>query len=194
MRSAVAEPASPTVAMAISGTTRYADVNDLPLWQTTHSGQSERISMRSPNGTSPMAHGMTPWPWAHGVSIRKGNVFSSQFWLGLGVSELQNCGLCHLPFWELIPRRRPRPSRISRLITQERSEPNHDEPSGGAPSSGVPGKSPQYSDDNPWLSPRLHGRNRLACAWPVGVDFWHRPWPRPLRCTCPFSSAFVKYP
>ena len=55
----------------------------------------------------------------------------------------------------------------------------------------VAGKSPRYPDYDPWLSPCLHGRNRLACAWPVGIDFWHRPWPRPLRRTCPFSSAFV---
>ena len=41
----------------------------------------------------------------------------------------------------------------------------------------VADKSHQYSDDNPWLLPRLHDRNRLACAWPVSIGMRHWPWP-----------------
>ena len=55
------EPASPTVAMVMSSTKQCADASHLPLWQITHSGQSERISTGSPVGTSPVAHGMAPW-------------------------------------------------------------------------------------------------------------------------------------
>ena len=37
------------------------------------------------------------------IEFEKETFFLVSFWLGLGVSELQNCGLCHLPFWHLIP-------------------------------------------------------------------------------------------
>ena len=72
MRIAVAEPALPIVAMAISSTTQCANASDLPLWQTTHTvadPKGFRYSTRSPIGTSPVAHGMAPW------------YFSSQFGL-----------------------------------------------------------------------------------------------------------------
>ena len=97
MRRAIPEPASLTVAV---GNLRYMQHDVLiTLALADHPcGQSERISMGSPNGNSPVAHGMTPCGHEC-VSIRKGNVFSGQFWLGLGVSELQNCRLCHLLFW-----------------------------------------------------------------------------------------------
>ena len=101
----VVELASLTMAMAMSITTRCADVIDLPLWQITHSGQSERISAGSPVGTSPMAHGMTPSRLDHEAwrlnSKRKR--FSSQFWLG-GSAETSACGwaktkINHTQFW-----------------------------------------------------------------------------------------------
>ena len=73
MRIALAEPAPPIVAMAISSITRCANASDLPLWQITHSGQSERISTGSPSsvdrglvgregGQERTPHGGRPWP------------------------------------------------------------------------------------------------------------------------------------
>ena len=62
MRIAVAEPAPPIMATPIASTTRCANASDLPLPQNTHSGRSEGISTKSPVGTSPVAHGMTPGP------------------------------------------------------------------------------------------------------------------------------------
>ena len=86
MITAVAELVLPIMAMAISSTARCANASNLPLWQITHRGRSERIPQKVPlNFTCGSRHdplAMSAWS----LNSKRERFFLVSFWLGLGVS------------------------------------------------------------------------------------------------------------
>ena len=45
----------------------------------------------------------------------------------------------------------------------------------------VAGKSPRYPDYDPWLSPRLHGKNLMGTALSFGTENYFRGWRKPSQ-------------
>ena len=85
MRIAVAEPAPPIMAMAISCTTHSADVSKLWLQQIKQSGRSERISTRTPIRTPPNGSRHDPLAMsAWSSNSKRKRFFPVSFWLELG--------------------------------------------------------------------------------------------------------------